>query len=204
MSDEPIRPIGGEEFPKPERIAPPVALFALFFLMLFSSLMYLEGQAGGFSEKVYPPYSGLAQLDNEQFRDPNEERRLRGVKIFNANCSPCHQTSGLGVAGQFPPIAGSDWVNAKGPGRVIRIVLNGVQGPIKVNNLPFNNAMVPWKDTMNDEDIAAVITFIRGNKDWGNTAGAVTPEQVSAIRAKIKSQPAAWNPDDLLKVNEDE
>jgi mono/diheme cytochrome c family protein len=106
----------------------------------------------------------------------------------------------LGAPGQFPPLAGSEWVNESEPGRVIRAVLNGLQGPISVHGQNFNNVMVPW-NSLSDEDIAAVITFVRQNKEWGNTASAVTPAQVQAVRLKIKPHPTAFTADELLKVS---
>jgi mono/diheme cytochrome c family protein len=64
-------------------------------------------------------------------------------------------------------------------------------------------AMPPWKDIMtNDEDIAAVVTYIRQRKDWGNNASAVKAEQVKAIREKIKDQSTAFTADLLKTVPE--
>ena len=57
---------------------------------------------------------------------------------------------------------------------------------------------------MTDEQIAAVLTFVRQNKEWGNDAPAVTTEQVAAIRAKIKARAAAFTPAELLKLPETE
>jgi len=52
--------------------------------------------------------------------------------VFKESCALCHQTTGLGKEGQFPPLAGSDWLLASGPNRIGRIVLNGLTGPIRV------------------------------------------------------------------------
>jgi mono/diheme cytochrome c family protein len=126
-----------------------------------------------------------------------------GQKIFTANCAVCHQPTGLGTPGQFPPLAGSEWVAAESPNRIIRAVLNGLQGPITVKGQPFNNAMVPWKSVLTkDEEVAAVLTFVRQNKEWGNSAPAVTPEQVKAIREKIKDRENSFSPDELLQIPE--
>jgi mono/diheme cytochrome c family protein len=112
----------------------------------------------------------------------------------------CHQANGLGTPGQFPPLAESDWVNEAEPGRMIRIVLNGLQGPITVKGQNYNNVMVSW-NMLSDDDIAAVITFVRQNREWGNKASAVTPEQVKAVRAKVKGRTTAYTPDELLKIS---
>jgi mono/diheme cytochrome c family protein len=87
---------------------------------------------------------------------------------------------------------------------MIRLVLDGIQGPITVKGVPFNNAMPPWKDTLKDEDIAAVLTYVRSNKIWGNTASAVTPDQVKAVRTKDAGRSSPWAADELLKVPDTE
>jgi mono/diheme cytochrome c family protein len=81
--------------------------------------------------------------------------------------------------------------------------LQGFSGPgLKVKGEPFNtgSSMVPWNG-MSDDDIAAVITYVRGNHDWGNKASAVTPEQVKAIRAKVASHPLPFSPDEVEKIS---
>jgi len=180
----------------------PILLIGVFALLVFWGFVYLENHGGGFSGQVYSPYVNYAALDADQpphVVDP----KVMGAKIFSGSCAACHQANGMGLPGQFPPLAGSDWVNAKGPSRIIRAVLNGLTGPIKVKGQDFSNTMVPW-NAMNDEQIAAVLTFVRSNKDWGNDAPAVTPEQVKAIRDKIKGHDAAFTPDELLKLPETE
>jgi mono/diheme cytochrome c family protein len=123
--------------------------------------------------------------------------------VFGTYCQVCHQSTGLGAPPQFPPLAGSEWVLAKEPGRVIRIVLNGLQGPVTVKGQAFDsNSMIPWKNDLSDEQIADVITYIR--QEWGNNASSVTPEQVKAIRDKSASRSAQWFVTELLKVNENE
>ena len=87
---------------------------------------------------------------------------------------------------------------------MIRLVLDGIQGPITVKGQSFNNAMPPWKDLLKDEDIAAALTYVRSNKGWGNSASAVTPDQVKAVRAKMAGRSIPWSPDELLKVPDKE
>ena len=82
-------------------------------------------------------------------------------------------------------------------------MLDGIQGPITVKGMGFNGAMPPWRELLKDEEIAAVLTYVRGNQNWGNSAPPVTPEQVKAIRDKVAAR-TAWLPDELLKVAETE
>lgn len=87
------------------------------------------------------------------------------------------------------------------PGRIIRIVLDGLNGPIQVNGETFNNAMVPWGSALTDEEIAAVLTYVRQNPEWGNKAPAVTAERVKAVRDKTKTRNQPYTADELQKVS---
>ena len=90
------------------------------------------------------------------------------------------------MPGQYPPLVGSEWVLASGPARMIRIVLDALQGPVKVKGLNFNNTMTPWRDTLTDQQIAAIITYVRTQKDWGHNASPVTPEEVAGHSRETK------------------
>lgn len=99
--------------------------------------------------------------------------RERGEQLYTQNCSVCHQPDGAGVAGVYPPIAGSDYL-ADGSAH-IGIVVNGLSGPIVVNGRPYNGVM-PAFGTLNDYNIAAMVTYERTS--WGNDLGLVLPEAV--------------------------
>lgn len=102
-----------------------------------------------------------------------------GSKVYTTNCSSCHQATGKGQPGVFPPLAGNTVVT--GPAdKVITIVKNGLSGKISVKGATYNGQMPAWKGTLSDSDIAAVITYVRGS--WGNKASAVTAKQVSAVK----------------------
>ena len=102
-----------------------------------------------------------------------------GAKVYNTNCSSCHQANGKGQPGVFPPLAGNPVVN--GPAdKVIHIVKNGLSGKITVGSSTYNGQMPAWKGTLSDADIAAVITYVRSS--WGNHASAVTASQVTATK----------------------
>ena len=177
----------------------PMWLIILMFVILYWGAIYFDANGGWFDPKVYGPYNSLAQLEPYQ---PVGEGGLaaQGKAVYARTCVACHQATGLGAPGQFPPLAGSEWVNETEPGRMIRAVLNGLQGPISVHGANYNNVMVPW-NSLSDEDIAAVITYVRGNKEWGNNSSAVTPERVKAVREKVKTHPASFSPDELLKIS---
>jgi mono/diheme cytochrome c family protein len=117
-----------------------------------------------------------------------------GEATYQKNCSSCHQATGKGVTGAFPPVVGSEWVT--GPSEtLVRILLHGLQGPVQVAGVTYNGAMPAWKDVLKDEEIAAVATYIR---QWApNAAPAVPPAEVTALRDAHADRAAAWTADEL-------
>jgi quinoprotein glucose dehydrogenase len=98
-----------------------------------------------------------------------------------ALCMACHGADGGGAPGVGPPLAGSEWVT--GPvENLIRIQLRGLMGPIKVKGTEYNLVMPPQAH-QNDDQIAAVLTYIRNN--FGNQASPVTSAQVAALRSEV-------------------
>jgi len=102
-------------------------------------------------------------------------------KAVYATCTACHQATGLGLPGVFPPLAESEWVN--GPAEnLIRIQLRGLMGKITVKGKEYNSVMPP-NAAMTDQQIADVLTYVRSN--FGNKAEAVTPAMVTALRGEV-------------------
>ncbi|MGH8714157.1 MAG: cytochrome c oxidase subunit II [Casimicrobiaceae bacterium] len=101
-----------------------------------------------------------------------------GEKVYTANCVACHQGNGKGLPPAFPPLDGSKVVT--GPKEAhISTVLNGVTRDGKPT------AMVAWKGTLSDVEIAGVITYERNS--WGNHTGeAIQPSEVAAMKAAGK------------------
>lgn len=178
----------------------PIWLVAVFGVALYWATLYVDRHGGGFNPMVFTPGELLADVEARVPRSEADALLARGRQIYNTYCSACHQPHGRGVPNQFPPLAGSDWVLVEGPNRMIRIVLNGLQGPITVNGAEFNNVMLPWRDQLSDQDIAAVLTFVRGNKEWGNTADPVSPAQVKAIREATAGRDTSWTAQELLAI----
>lgn len=113
----------------------------------------------------------------------------KGKQIFTTTCQACHQASGAGIPGAFPPLDGSEWV--AGPAQqMAAIVLHGIQGEITVKGQKFNSNMPTFKDQLSSEDIAAVITYVR--QAWSNKASALTPETVDHIRNQTKDHSGSW------------
>jgi len=130
-----------------------------------------------------------------------QDALARGQTVYMQVCFACHQPTGLGLPGMFPPLAGSDWVAAKNPDRMIRMVLHGLTGPVTINGKPFATPaplMPPQGAALSDTQIADVLTYVRDA--YGNKASAVTPEQVAAIREAEKTRTAMWTEAELQKI----
>ncbi|MFN9349432.1 MAG: c-type cytochrome [Gemmatimonadota bacterium] len=111
-----------------------------------------------------------------------------GGQLFASKCAACHQASGTGVAGVFPPLAGSAWVTGS-PTRLVQILLHGIQGPLDVNGVTYNGLMPPWK-SLRDDEIAALATYVRTS--WGNGADAVFTATVAEQRAATAGRTTPW------------
>ena len=138
--------------------------------------------------------------------DPNAKVLQQGAKVYNTICAACHLADGNGDASKnIPPLAGSDWVQADSPNRIIRIVLNGLNGPVKVKDTVWNgNAMNPWRKSadnpagLSEEEVATALSYVRNS--WGNKAGLVASEQVTAIAKETAKRADPWTAEELLKV----
>jgi Cytochrome c, mono- and diheme variants len=196
------QPVASESIePRAAKPAVPVWMFILLLLLIYAGMVYFDQASGWFSEQVYGPYHSVAELERWQPATSHGPFDI-GRAVYNKpTCVACHQVDGKGTPGQFPPLVKSDWVNEKEPGRLIRIVLNGLSGPLEFQGQTYNGSMVPWKDVLNDEEVAAVLTYVRQNKDWGNNAPEVKPEQVKAVRDKIKERSTPFAPDEVSKIN---
>jgi cytochrome c len=133
-----------------------------------------------------------ARAAAEQSGDP----RILGESVYKQTCIACHQPTGQGIPGAFPPLAGSEWVTDLDPTRMIRIVLHGLEGPIRVRGVQYpGTAMPPHRDLLDDRKLAAVVTFAR--HAWGNNAPAVDPEAVARERRSHASRTKPWTEAEL-------
>ena len=105
------------------------------------------------------------------------ERIELGRRLFTI-CAACHQPTGRGLPNLFPPLAGSDFLNAD-KNRAIQIVINGRQGEVIVNGTKFNNNMPGFP--LADQDVANVLTYVYNS--FGNSGLEVTPAEVKTARA---------------------
>ena len=181
----------------------PVWPFVALALGLFMGMVYLDNHAGGFSPVVYRPYTSSNEVAEMSPIDPAQKSFLAGMGSYGQTCFACHQPNGMGTPGSFPPLAGSEWVTEPDPSRMIRIMLDGLTGPITVKGVqwPGTTLMPGFRGTgPTDEDLANIATFVR--KSWGNNAPAVTPEQVTAVKNETANHAGrAWTAAELLQVS---
>jgi cytochrome c oxidase cbb3-type subunit 2 len=105
---------------------------------------------------------------------------LGGADLFSQTCAACHQQTGKGVIGAFPPLVGSEIVNAEDPEKLIRIIIQGYDARSDYGVMP------PFGDQLSDVEIAAITSHERSS--WGNDAASVTEEDVSKVREYIKKE----------------
>lgn len=115
---------------------------------------------------------------------------IDGGQIYAAQCVACHQATGEGLAGVFPPLAGSEWVTGKAA-LAVQIVLHGMTGDLTVKGVHYNGAMPTFKDKLDDAEVAAVVNHIRTS--FGNSADQIDAEMVKKERAATQAQEQPWN-----------
>ena len=130
---------------------------------------------------------GLATAHANPAAAPAAADVLKGKPAFEANCAACHQATGKGLPGAFPPLAGSDWLQGKAPSQVAEVVLKGLQGAVAVNGVTYDNVM-PSQSGINDADIAAIVTYVLNQ--WGNPGGSISADEVKALRVTPDAGPA--------------
>lgn len=114
-----------------------------------------------------------------------EGLELTGKQKFNLYCATCHQPNAQGDGNRFPTLVDTDWVTGDKK-RLIKIILQGMEGSIEVNGKTFNGIMPP-NEFLSDQDVAEISTYIRTN--FGNQASPITPDEVHYVRQTLNSEP---------------
>ena len=166
---------------------PPWWVWTVSALVLFAMGFYLGRYSGSWSAVAHEAEQPMAA-----FAAPIK-KLVKGDQIYIGVCQTCHQQTGLGVPGQYPPLVGSEWLlrDVETP---IRIVLYGLEGPIKVKGAAFNNKMPQFHDKLSDDEIAAVLTHVRTS--WENDAPPVKSDDVHAIRTNTGVR-SPWSASEL-------
>jgi mono/diheme cytochrome c family protein len=182
-------------------------LIAIYGLAVFFGGAYLGRYSGNFSSGGLDPMGAPPAPKKAAAGGPGAQvaelsPAERGKKVFSANCQTCHQANGLGVPGQYPPLAGSEFTTG-GSRRMAMIVLKGLQGPVTVKGQQFGTAvMQPWDKTLTDKQISDVMTYERS--DWGNSASPVAPEQIAALRKELANHPNSFTAPEILSAPDED
>lgn len=122
-----------------------------------------------------------------------------GKYAYESFCAGCHGKTGEGLANLAPPLKGSGWVNTPDKSIPVRILLDGLTGPVSVGGKPFHLAAsmpgLRLNQTCNDGTIAKILTFVRNS--WGNKASVVTVNEVSQLRIQTKDRQKSYTPQEL-------
>jgi len=128
----------------------------------------------------------------------------RGKVVYMQTCIACHQPTGLGIPGAFPPLAGTEYTQGDSR-RMIAMTLKGVNPPLKVKEMTYAVPMPPLPTQFpilkDDNKLADVINYVRnsfGNKD----EKGVTPAMIADVRKEFEARPAPWTEPELQKFPE--
>lgn len=122
------------------------------------------------------------------------ETAASGEVIYQRQCATCHGANGQGVAGTFPPLDEAEWVTGD-TDRLVRILMHGLQGPVEVGGTRYNGVMPAFGGRLNNEEIAALLTYIRSS--WGNQASEVTTGAVQEVRTEYSGRTSPWSASEL-------
>ena len=119
-----------------------------------------------------------------------------GKTRFDSYCAACHLSGGAGGIGEAPPLDGASWVT--GPEhRLIRIVLNGLHGPIEIAGRTYNQEMPAFGQMLTaDADVASLVSYVR--RRFGGLNTPVSAETVARVRADTAGRAGYWTATELL------
>jgi mono/diheme cytochrome c family protein/glucose/arabinose dehydrogenase len=122
---------------------------------------------------------------------PEQQKQFAaGAEIYKGLCMGCHQEDGKGKEKIGASLVDSAFVKSVDPNAVIRVLLSGKEGTIGL--------MPPVGATYNDDQIAAVLTYVR--RAWGNTAPPVDSMSVLEVRGLTKTRNKPWTDDELKQL----
>ena len=189
MTDQPKNDARGRENPDPTEASRPVPIPVL--TVIAAAVIFGIGYIVINARDDSPELGDRRTMATLQGKPAAAD----GAQVYAANCVACHQATGAGLPGVFPPLAGSEWALAK-DAVPVNIVLQGVTGKLTVKGAAYSGQMPTFKDKLNDGEIAAVLSYVRSN--FGNGAGKITADVVKAAREAGKDRSQPWNGDEDL------
>jgi mono/diheme cytochrome c family protein len=200
MREPDISPQESRENPDPQEAPRPIPawVLAMAALLVISCAFYIA-RSGPAAASAYGDHRTLSDLAAKPKSAAGAGSAADGAAIFAARCAACHQATGTGLPGVFPPLAGSNWVNGR-DATLMQILLHGITGTLTVNGTSYNGSMPVFGTQLSDAEIAAVLTHVRSQ--WGNKGGPVSASEVATQRAASAARSAPWNGDaDLTKLH---
>ncbi len=162
-------------------------VFSRVVMLLTSAALLIVAPAAAHAQLVKPPDPSTVKVS----------ATASGAQLFSATCAACHQADGGGLAGQYPPLAGSEWVQGDEQ-RLIHIVLRGLTGEVEVAGETFKGEMPGWAPALSNGQVAAVLTYIR--KSFGNSAPPVSSARVAQIRTNTALRKKPYTVQELATV----
>ena len=159
--------------------------------------------AKGASGFAAPAEIEFVKFDPPKRLSPDEQKVYElGAAVYQreSHCATCHLAHGKGNGIVYPSLVGSPWVNGS-EDRLVKMALHGMWGKLTVNGKTYDPArgvppMTAFKNLLNDEELAAVLTFVRNT--WGNSSSTISADTVKRVRAATSDRHTFWNPDELL------
>lgn len=191
MKPAEIHPQQQRENPEPQEGSNPMPWFviALTALLLGFGVLYIARS---------PIVNGPAMGDGRSAAELQGAAAVAGgaavdgAAVYASRCVACHQASGAGLPGVFPPLAGSEWVAGKAT-TLIALVLHGASGSMTVKGSTYNGAMPAFGAQLQDAELAAVLTHVR--RQWGNSAAPVGAETVATVRKETAARTEPYKGD---------
>jgi mono/diheme cytochrome c family protein len=175
----------------------PLIFVFVFGCLIFVCSIQLAHTTNDF--QLHPPKE-IVELTPEEKEALHLERKISsGEKVFAVRCASCHQANGLGIAGQYPPLDGSNWVTSD-PGIITNIILKGLKGEIVVKGETYGTsaAVNMAAVAISDREIANVVTYVR--QAWGNNAEEIFEDEVASIRSDSAEQQDQWTGDQIISM----
>lgn len=166
-----------EEADPTERTRPiPLVVAGVTLAMVLTGVVYIL-----FSNPPGVPTLG-DQRTVADLSGPPAGAAVDGKQVFTGNCVACHQATGAGLPGVFPPLDGSEWVTGE-PRVLANILLHGINGKLEVKGQTYEGSM-PAFGQLGDAELAAVASYVRST--WSNKA---QPLEASLFADQRKATP---------------
>ena len=184
MKPATIHPQQARENPEPQEGSNPMPWFVIVLtaLLLGFGVLYIARSA---IVNVPAMGDGRSTAELQGAAPVAVGAAVDGAAVYASRCVACHQASGAGLPGVFPPLAGSEWVAGKET-TLIALVLHGATGSLTVKGSTYNGAMPAFGAQLQDAELAAVLTHVRSQ--WGNSAAPVTADTVATVRKETAAR----------------